>query len=60
VRTHLAVWAKFNLEGQNLSDGRASGARWESLDVNEDILATLLWFDEPEASFIIPRSEVPA
>jgi hypothetical protein len=60
VRTHLPVWTKFNLEGQNLPDRRSAGARWEGLDVNENILTTLRWFDEPEASLIIPRSEVPA
>jgi hypothetical protein len=60
VRTHLAVWTKFNFEGQNLPDHRAAAARWEGIDVNEDILAALRCFDEPEASLIIPRSEVPA
>ena len=60
VRTLLAVWTWFNREGHNLPDRRAAGARWESLDVNEDILATLRWFDEPEAPLIIPRFQVPA
>ena len=60
MRTNLAVWTNFNFKGQNLPDRRAAGTRWEGLDVNEDILTTLRWFDEPEASLIIPRSEVPA
>jgi hypothetical protein len=59
MRTLLAVWAYFNLEGQNLPNRRAAGARREGLDMNEDILATQRWFDEPEASLIIPRSEGP-
>jgi hypothetical protein len=60
VRTLLTVWTWFNREGQNLPNRRAAGATGESLDVNEDILATLRWLDEPEAPLIIPRFQVPA
>jgi hypothetical protein len=38
-----------------LPDFRAVAAGWEGLDMNKDIMATLSWLDEPEASLIIPR-----
>jgi hypothetical protein len=42
-----------------LPDYRATAASWEGLDMYEDILATLGWFDKPKAPLIIPGFEVP-
>ncbi len=54
----LAILSWLNLKSQRLPDRRAAGARWKGLDMDEDIFAATNWFDESEASLIVPRFEL--